>query len=31
MQILIRDEVKDFLRKKHAKVLTVSLIHSGGG
>ena len=31
MQIIIRDEVKAFLSKKNSKVLTVSVIQSGGG
>ena len=31
MQIIIRDEVKAFLNKKNSKVLTVSVIQSGGG
>ncbi len=31
MQIIIRDEVKAFLTKKRSMVLTVAMIHSGGG
>jgi hypothetical protein len=31
MQIIIHDEVKDFLAKKKSDVLTVSMVHSGGG
>jgi len=31
MQIIVRDEVKVYLNKKTSKVLTLSLVRTGGG